>query len=117
MDRRRSVPLAPLFSGDGRSLVFQSWASDLVAQDFNQDSDVFGFDFLYVAILGGILAEGPTITWPAMPGRTYRVEFKNALTEGLWQEIGGVVTIVRNRGYLTNFAPSVGPRFYRVVTY
>jgi Tol biopolymer transport system component len=32
---------APQFSGDGQTVVFQSWASDLVAQDFNQVNDLF----------------------------------------------------------------------------
>jgi Tol biopolymer transport system component len=33
--------LKPAFSGDSRMLVFQSWASDLLGQDFNQASDIF----------------------------------------------------------------------------
>ena len=32
--------LTPMFSGDARTVVFQSWASDLVAQDFNQVNDL-----------------------------------------------------------------------------
>ena len=32
----------PQFSGDGQTVVFQSWASDLIAQDFNQVNDLFG---------------------------------------------------------------------------
>ena len=32
---------APQFSGDGQTVVFQSWASDLIAQDFNQVNDLF----------------------------------------------------------------------------
>ena len=32
---------APQFSGDGQTVVFQSWGSDLVAQDFNQVNDLF----------------------------------------------------------------------------
>jgi len=31
---------APQFSGDGQTVVFQSWASDLIAQDFNQVNDL-----------------------------------------------------------------------------
>ena len=31
----------PVFSGDGQTVVFQSWASDLAPQDFNQSGDVF----------------------------------------------------------------------------
>src|SRR5690606_22359865 len=39
--------LAPVvFSGDGRSLVFPSWASDLIEHDFNQNGDLFVFTFL-----------------------------------------------------------------------
>jgi Tol biopolymer transport system component len=33
--------LAPVFSGNGRMLVFPSWASDLLAHDFNGTMDVF----------------------------------------------------------------------------
>ena len=32
---------APQFSGDGQAVVFQSWASDLNAGDFNQVNDLF----------------------------------------------------------------------------
>jgi hypothetical protein len=32
---------APLFSADGKTLVFTSWASDLLPQDFSPSSDVF----------------------------------------------------------------------------
>jgi Tol biopolymer transport system component len=34
---------SPVFSGDGRTLVFASWASDLVGSDFNQLSDLFAY--------------------------------------------------------------------------
>ena len=40
--------LTPVFSGDGRTLVFASWASNLATNDFNHFSDVFAFEFLYV---------------------------------------------------------------------
>ncbi|HUL50970.1 MAG TPA: hypothetical protein VLU94_00150, partial [Candidatus Nitrosotalea sp.] len=33
--------LNPVFSGDGRTLVFQSWASDLLDDDFNNGIDLF----------------------------------------------------------------------------
>jgi hypothetical protein len=34
---------APVFSGDGKTLVFPSWASDLLAGDFNRSVDLFAF--------------------------------------------------------------------------
>jgi hypothetical protein len=42
--------LMPVFSGDGQTLVFQSWASDLLAQDFNQGSDLFALKLSAPAI-------------------------------------------------------------------
>jgi hypothetical protein len=36
--------LKPVFSGDSRLLLFQSWAPDLLAGDFNQASDLFALD-------------------------------------------------------------------------
>ena len=35
--------LMPVISGDGRTIVFQSWASDLFTSDLNQSSDLFAF--------------------------------------------------------------------------
>jgi len=31
----------PVLGGDGRTVLFQSFASDLVAQDFNNNRDIF----------------------------------------------------------------------------
>jgi Tol biopolymer transport system component len=42
--------LTPLFSGDGKSLVFQTWASDLPGQDFNQFCDLFQLNLAAPAI-------------------------------------------------------------------
>ena len=36
--------LNPVFSADGRTLFFQSWASDLSSNDFNNGSDLFALD-------------------------------------------------------------------------
>ena len=36
--------LSPVFSGDGTTLVFLSWASDLLDNDFNHASDLFTFN-------------------------------------------------------------------------
>lgn len=108
--------LAPAFSGNGRVLVFQSWASDLIAQDFNQSSDVFAFSFLYVTLnAGSTPGVGPTLSWPAEIGRTYHVRYKDSLDDPAWQDVSGTVTIVGSTGYLTDLAPGNGRRFYSVV--
>ena len=49
----------PVFSGDGRAVFFQSWASDLGAEDYNQASDVFALS------LG---TNDVTVTIPPPPG-------------------------------------------------
>jgi len=109
--------LAPVFSGNGRVLLFQSWGSDLAAQDFNSASDLFAFGLLCATILPGATpGEGPTISWPALPGETYRVQYKDELEDATWQDVTGTVTITGNQGSLTDLAPAAGHRFYRVLT-
>jgi Tol biopolymer transport system component len=116
--------LSPVFSADGRTLVFRSWASDLVPQDFNQGSDLFAFSLyasspipLFSATLVSrtSLGEGPWITWPVVAGRTYRVEFKNSLGEAEWQPVSQNLTVVGSQAWLYDPSPGPGQRFYRVV--
>jgi hypothetical protein len=102
----------PLFSGDGHTVVFGSWGNDLLADDFNQFNGVFAYAFLYAAIAGSNGA--PTINWPASAGQTYRVEYKDDLSDPVWLPLAGTVTIVGNRGYLTDSTLTSGNRFYRV---
>jgi Tol biopolymer transport system component len=118
--------LAPVFSGDAQMLLFASWASDLVAQDFNQGSDLFAYRLytsgqipLFSAAISRDMGAGqrPWITWPAVPGKTYRVQFKNSLTDAEWQELAQDVTIIGAQGYLNDLAAGSGPRFYRVAAY
>jgi hypothetical protein len=108
----RSLP--PMFSGDGHTVVFSSWGNDLTAGDFNQFNDVFAFAFLYAAVIGnnGI----PTINWPASADGTYSVQYKDDLSDPVWHTLSGAVTIVGNRGYLTDSTLASGHRFYRVVS-
>jgi Tol biopolymer transport system component len=110
--------LSPVFSGDGRTLFFQSWASDLVPQDFNHWDDVFGLAFLYVSISpASVPGQGPTLTWPARPGVSYQVQFKNSLSDATWQPVVGSVTIINNQAHLTDQAPATGERFYQVAAF
>ena len=109
--------LSPAFSGNGRVLIFQSWASDLVAQDFNDSSDVFAFNFPYATLVTGNAPGGnPILSWPAISGQTYRVQYKNNLDDTNWQEVADTVTITGNTAHLTDLAPAAGQRFYRVIT-
>jgi len=109
--------LGPVLSSDGRTLLFQSWASDLIASDFNQGGDLFSLSFLYASITLGVPGQGPTLTWTARPGESYHVQFKNALNDSSWQEVTGTITITGNRAQLTDLAASAGQRFYRVAVF
>ena len=106
---------APVFSGDGRTLLFQGVAADLVAQDFNHGSDVFALSLLYASIIpSGTPGLGPTLSWPARPGEGYRVQFKDKLSDPAWQDVRGTVTFIGNTAQLTDFSPASGGRFYRI---
>lgn len=111
------------FSGDGHTLVFQSWASDLFSGDFNQTGDIYALSLPAstngaFSFNGTIQAGAPSrLVWPTVPGRNYSVQFKNALTDPAWQNFNGSISIVGNQGTAVDFGPSSGQRFYRVVAY
>jgi Tol biopolymer transport system component len=107
--------LTPVFSGDGRTLVFASWASNLAADDFNHFSDLFAFAFLYVNVTLGAPGQGPTLSWPYVSGHNYQVEYKNNLNDSVWQQVAGTININGNQASLTDPAPASSQRFYRVV--
>lgn len=110
--------LTPAFSADGRSLLLQSWAADLVSGDFNQSEDVFVLTFLYATVLpASTPGLGPMLSWSTRPGETYHVQYKETLADPVWQEVSGVITVVGSQAQLTDLAPGAGQRFYRVVAY
>jgi Tol biopolymer transport system component len=116
--------LAPVFSGDGQTVVFQSWASDLVGQDFNYGSDVFAYSldssgeipvFSATVIPGS--GRGPWVLWPVLPGRIYQVQYKNHLSDTTWQNLHGGISILGSQAYFNDLSAGAGPRFYRVTAY
>jgi Tol biopolymer transport system component len=128
--------LTPYFSADSQTLIFESWASDLVPQDFNSGGDVFALDLYAVEAAEGttnlssalqpeIIFQGPAgmapgeslvVTWPFASGTsTYSVQYKNNLTDPAWLNLSGTVTEIGNRVYITDFSPPPGQRFYRLV--
>jgi Tol biopolymer transport system component len=109
---------SPRFSADSHTLFFQSWASDLVSLDFNQSQDVFALALLYASITASSTpGQGPTLSWPARPDETYHVQFKQNLSDSVWQEVNGTVSVTGNRASLTDLTPGTEQRFYRVVTF
>ena len=116
--------LTPVFSGDSRSLLFESWASDIVADNLSRSSALFAYDIygsgpipLFTAAIapGAAPGQGVWITWPLIPGKTYQVQFKNSPADAVWQTLSSGVTIVGAQGYVYDVAAPGGQRFYRVV--
>jgi len=118
--------LIPMFSGDGQTIVFQSWASDLIAQDYNQANDLVAIKiatsnptpvFVGQMVFAPATLQSPTLTWPAVNGKTYQVLFKNRPTDAVWQTLNGNVWVSGNQGYATDLAPNPSLRLYRVVAF
>jgi hypothetical protein len=53
-----------------------------------------------------------TLNWPAVPGKNYRVQFKDDLNDPVWSELPGASVV----GLKGSYTPPPGPstRFYRV---
>jgi Tol biopolymer transport system component len=120
----RSMPLG--FSADGQTVAFQSWGSDLVGQDFNDGSDVFVYRlhgsgqiplFSAAIVRGASTGHRPWILWSVVPGKAYRVQFKNGPSDAAWQDISGSVTILGNQACFDDLTAGATPRLYRVVAY
>jgi hypothetical protein len=102
----------PIFSGDGKTIVFQSRASNLVSQDLNQSADVFAYRFLSASLIPG--TDGTWISWPCSPETTYRVQYKDSLEDPEWLDLGGSPTNSGNNAYQKDANAPVGHRFYRI---
>ena len=110
--------LRPVFSGDGRTLYFESWASNLAEKDFNHSSDLFAFTLFYAVLLPATsLDQAPSVSWPYSSTKNYRVQYKDSLGEPNWHESGRSVTNYANRAWLTDPSPSASRRFYRILAF
>src|SRR5262249_10281139 len=108
--------LAPTMSADGRTLVFPTWASDLVSSDNNRSGDLLTFAFLYASITPDLA--GPIITWPRSAGYSYGVQFKPNLNDASWQTLSGTVNVTGNRASMQDSAGTTAlSRFYRVIQF
>ncbi len=109
---------APVFSADGQTLLFQTWASDMVPNDANRSGDVLSYVLLTAMILPPPASgEGPLISWPWVPGNNYRVQFKASLSDPEWQELPGTIWTSGVKAHLQDSAPAGTRRFYRVLAY
>jgi hypothetical protein len=59
---------------------------------------------------------GTTLTWSSLPGLTYHLQFKTALTDPTWLDITGNVTATTNTASILDPSPNTNvARFYRLL--
>jgi hypothetical protein len=106
------------FSLDGQTLLLQSWASDMAANDFDRSSDVIAQTIFTAVILPPSAAnQGPWLYWPFVPGNNYSVQFKNNLDEPIWQTLAGSVTNTGVKAWMQDAWPTNSQRFYQILSY
>ena len=54
-----------------------------------------------------------TVTWQAVPGKTYRIMYKNNWTDTAWTNLGSDVTSDSSTASQSDYV--VGNRFYQVI--
>jgi hypothetical protein len=57
-----------------------------------------------------------SLSWPSLPGRVYRVDFKNALDDPVWQPLGAPRVAGGNTLTMFDLLTDSSQRFYRLVT-
>ena len=127
---------SPTFTGDGQTVAFQSWASDVTENDFNQGSDLYllkiinPFDstnpppvltcqiVLYTdSGYGAATPYAVQLTWATAPGFGYHVQYKTNLTDEAWLPVNGSVVIEGGKAYVKDLSPDPDRRFYRIVAF
>ena len=58
---------------------------------------------------------GTTVTWTAIPGRSYRVQFKSQLADLSWNDLPGDVAATGALAFKLDPSAGVQQRFYRVI--
>ena len=121
-----SVSSKPVLAADGRTVVFQSFASDLVPGDYNDRRDVFvlrldGADpasgsVLRLLTLTSAGGGATRVIWSAVPGKRYQAQFKDNIANADWTNLPAVV--MANGTTASALDAVAGPgnqRFYRVL--
>jgi len=113
-------------------LVIQSWASDLIAGDYNPGSDVFELSVfsmpgigvtnttpVFVSTIGlsgnPIADQTPAISWPYTSGQTFTIQYKDDLTDPVWHNLASSININGNTATVSDSTSITGRRFYRIV--
>ena len=60
------------------------------------------------------LQPAPTLRWPAVAFKSYRVECKNDLNDSSWSDLGGSVSLSGTNGMAVDLSPLSAGRSYRI---
>ena len=125
----------PVFSGDGQTLLWKSWANNLAGQDFNQWCNLyalqsfatnstgmgqqFSISAFAVSSLASLGSSGSaaTLTWPAGPYANFAVQFTDKLEDPNWETLANAIRIIGTQGYMLDVTTNSSQRFYRVVSF
>ena len=92
--------------GDG---VSDFWEY-MTGTDPKDSASTFRGEIAAPPILGDV-----SVSWKAAPGRSYRVQYKDELSETNWKDLTGTVAVVGTRASIVDkTVGTVGRRFYRV---
>jgi Tol biopolymer transport system component len=129
------LSLNPVFSGDGQTLFWQSWANNLAGQDFSPWGNLYALQSFATNSAGpgqppvitgiGLVSlagfdssgTGATFSWPATTNANYLLQFTDDLTNPQWQTLTNAARILGTQGYATDPVTTNSHRFYRLVTF
>jgi Tol biopolymer transport system component len=93
------------FDGDGMSNLQEF----LAGTDPTNPNSVFRIQVSYISATNGV-----QVSWPASTSRNYRVQFKDDLSNPVWLDAAGPISVTAGQGFFGAPADQVN-RYYRVV--
>jgi len=81
------------------------------------DARTIRITVVFPPVIESIVLSGETValSWSAIPGQTYRVQFKSDPGESTWSDLEGDVTADRPSAFKTDLVNEHAQRYYRVV--
>jgi hypothetical protein len=95
------------FFPDGdTNAVFSMMMTPRAANTLSAPVRIFGISFTATTV---------TLIWSAIPGRTYRVEYKDDLSAPAWSALGNSIEAVGTSAFANDGVSLIGHRFYRIL--
>ena len=112
----------PQLSRDGSTLVFKSYASDLIDHDYNQAADLFHVSSLAPGALTSLVlfiehgeADSVSLRWHAISPDHYAVDYREDISIGDWQLLEAPILVENNWARVADTLPAgTAARYYRV---